>query len=668
MRIGNLVRHLSQTFDIDLLVFLGGTDDPPHRQALGPFCRRIHFQRLPDPPGDVTRRLPPAAAVFDSRSVRERVRSLVEGHDLDLVVLEYAELGHLASTVPRAVPVVLVEHDIHFRSLERRNALDFGNRFDGVGGGGDALRFRDYELETCRRVDQIHVMSEADRSFLARELGTDGGRIRVVPNGVDTERYRPAEPPSARSRDVLFVGSFPHLPNQDALEFFLAEAWPEIRRRRPGTRLTVAGARPPAWVLALDPADGIDAIGEVDDLLPLYRSHRVLVAPIRAGSGTRLKILEALACGLPVVSTPLGAEGLDLDDGVHLALAAEPSDLVAATLRCLDDPFRADSMAHEGRRRVEELYDWKVIAERAARDLLGLLVDRPLTRGAETSESLDPSADPEISLIVAGGSPGSDPSIVELRDRLEAQSGGRSFEILWLGGDTAPEIHGAVRNLPFPDVWNAQDPAPCLDRAATAARGEILVFLGPDFFPLEASWLRDLTEPLFAPLAPAAVQGGINSGYRQGPPRCETRLSETWAESHGGVTFSWCNAAVRRDVWESFPFASGGAHQDRRWQCRIEEAGQQVLSIWGALAEERSPRHPLADWGSAWRRGRSWSLLGLTYRLRDCLRDLIAPRVHGGQRVRILALLARHGLRGIASWGQPAVEWLGNRVGRRASE
>lgn len=671
VRIGNLIRHLDAFFEIDLLVFLGGTDDPAHREALAPFCRRIFFQRLPELPG-ATKSLPPAAAAFSSPTVRERVQSLIEGHGIELVVLEYAELGHLADSVPSGIPVVLVEHDIHFRSLERRAALDFDRRFDGRGVSGDALRFREYELGACRRAAQVHVMSEADRSFLAEELenelGADASFLRVIPNGVDTERYRPAGDPSARRRDLLFVGSFPHLPNQDALEFFLAEAWPKIRRRRPETRLTVAGARPPAWVLGLDPADGIDVAGEVDDLLPLYQSHRVLVAPIRAGSGTRLKILEALACGLPVVSTPLGAEGLDLADGTHLALAPRPEDMVAATLRCLEDLPWAESMARRGRDRVRELYDWKVIAVGAARNLLELLDEKTeepgVSPGGDVSEPfLDPGSDIQVSLIVAGdAASASNVYPEELVEGLEAQAESRPFEMLWLGEEEFSPPGNAVRTVHLGGGWNPEDPARSLNRAAAAARGEALVFLGPNLRPLGPHWLRDLTTPLFAPMAPAAVQGGINSGFGRGLPRCESRLSTRWAAEHGGVTFSWLNAALRREVWEAFPFASGGPHEDRRWQRRIAEAGQQILLCWAALAEEISARHPAAEWRSAWSRGRSWHLLGQEYGCWDCLGDLARPRAYGGQPASRLSLVGRYRLRGLASWGHPAVEWVGNRL------
>lgn len=672
VRIGNLIRQLSESFDLFLLIFLGGTDDPAQRQAFEPFCREVFFQLLPNP-GDTASDLPPEAAMFSSSGVRERILSLLEAHRIDILVLEYAELGHLVTVAPPSTRVVLVEHDIHFRSRERRAILGFEQRF-GSTKKYDRESRRRYELEACRRADQVHLMSEADRSFLSAALGEASEHLRVVPNGVDTLRYRPGED-FAERRHLLFVGSFPHLPNQDALEFFLQEIWPLLRERRPRTELTVAGARPPEWVLQLDSENGIRVVGEVDDLLPLYQSHRVLVVPLRAGSGTRLKILEALASGLPVVSTPIGAEGLDVEAGVHLALSPDPRGFVDAVLRCLDDEDWARSLSDQGCRLARERYDWRVIATAAAGFLHQLLPKErsELCHGLrEQSVEANKPEPVEISLVVADRPAqisATEVSAARARDdlvaRIESQRLDPSFEVIWLGsGSPAAAIRGASRQVVLEDRWDPADPAPALDRACAVARGQVLVFLGPGLLPLGDRWLHDLTTPLFAPRAPAAVQGGINAGFSSGVPRCETRLAALWAKKHRGVTFSWLNAALRREVWRAFPFASGGPHEDRRWQRRVEAAGHQVLLCWAALAEQSSFLHPLREWPAAWRRGQSWRRLGERYELAACWADLLRPRANGQQRIGWLHLLGRHPLHGLVSWSHPLIELLGNHFGR----
>ncbi len=279
---------------------------------------------------------------------------------------------------------MLVEHDLSFRSHARQRAVGIDRRYaagDVLGSGADWLRRYRFELAACGRVDQIHVMSATDREQLAGLLPDGARRIRVIPNGVDTLHFQPPPQGSPR-RGALFVGSFPHLPNLDALDHLLAEVWPRVRRRLPEARLTVAGARPPQRVLELDGRDGVVVAGEVADLAPLYQSHRLLAVPLRAGSGTRLKILEAMACGLPVVSTTIGAEGIDGPAGDHLIVADDAASFADAIVALLEEPDSAAARrSASGRSLAIERYDWDAIAQRLAAALAELVPDEPRRGG-----------------------------------------------------------------------------------------------------------------------------------------------------------------------------------------------------------------------------------------------------------------------------------------------
>jgi glycosyltransferase involved in cell wall biosynthesis len=293
------------------------------------------------------------------------------------VLLEYSEMGQFAGPY-RGARTVLVEHDLGFRSHARQRRVGIDLRYaagEALGrGAGDWLRRYRFELAACSRVDQIHVMSAADRELLAKLLPDRERRIRVIPNGVDTAHFQPP-PATTERRGVLFVGSFPHLPNLDALDHFLATIWPEVRRRLPGARLTVAGARPPQRVLELDGRDGISGRRRGPGPRSLYQRHQLLVVPLRAGSGTRLKILEAMACGLPVVSTNR-RRGIEGRPGEHLLVADDPSSFADAVSVLADRGATASRLADNGRALVTDRYDWDLVTAGCRRSPSSCRTDR----------------------------------------------------------------------------------------------------------------------------------------------------------------------------------------------------------------------------------------------------------------------------------------------------
>ncbi|HOC41999.1 MAG TPA: glycosyltransferase [Thermoanaerobaculales bacterium] len=625
VRIFNLTRRLADHAEVTMLILGGGTDDPPQRAALASFCRRVLFQRLPDPGLDRWRLLPPSVARIWSPAVADRIASLVDAHGIDVVVLEYSEMGRFAGPYAGA-RTVLVEHDLGFRTHARQRRVGIDRRYaagEVLGrGAGDWLRRLHFELAACGRVDQIHVMSAADRALLARLLPDGERRIRLIPNGVDTEHFRPPSPDAQRS-GVLFVGSFPHLPNLDALDHLLAKVWPEVRRQLPGARLTVAGARPPQRVLELDGRDGIEVAGEVPDLAPLYQHHRLLAVPLRAGSGTRLKILEAMACGLPVVSTTIGAEGIEGRPGEHLVVADDPSLFAEAIVRLLTDRDGAAArLAEKGRALVLERYDWDRIAGRLVEAIAELVPEGPRRGGAAAPVA---GAPPPASILIPvrqGGDP--------LRRCLEGVSRqGGEAEVLCIdrgmsdGDRELAARHGArlVRPVDADAGLGA-----AVNAGARAARGRVLVLLAEDAVPADDEWLRRLLEPFASGVAPAAVQGGLQVQLvAGGPPHDPYFTAETrrWRQQMGGFAFSLANAAVRRDVWERLPAMPSVGLPDRHWQRALAASGELILPCWAAAVHWLQPLASNAAVREAcWLEGRAWRRLGVRYRVADLIDDL----------------------------------------------
>ncbi len=222
----------------------------------------------------------------------------------------------------------------------------------------DIGRMKREEARMVREADLVLVTSERERKQLIHHVSPSS--LAVVRNGVDAGAIAPL--PIPETRELLFVGAFSHYPNVDAVLYFAHDVFPALHSRFPDTTLRIVGKSPTPEVLALNTQAGVDVVGEVESVEPYYRSCRACIVPLRAGGGTRLKILEALAFGRPVVSTQLGCEGLDLEDERHLLMADEPHTLQKAIARVLTDRDLASRLAREGRRCVEKAYDWNSIA------------------------------------------------------------------------------------------------------------------------------------------------------------------------------------------------------------------------------------------------------------------------------------------------------------------
>ncbi len=206
-------------------------------------------------------------------------------------------------------------------------------------------------------MDAVLTTSLEDRNLLASELV--GTPIRVVPNGVDTDFFRPGTE-DEDPRKLLFTGAMNYAPNADGVAHFCAEILPIIRAVVPEVSLSVVGRDPPPRVQSLA-RDGVAITGTVPDVRPWMNGAAVFVVPLRVGGGTRLKILEAMASGRPVVSTSLGCEGLDVKDGHNILVADTPAAFAAAVVRCLRDPSSVARSGPTAGPSFKSAYQWDAI-------------------------------------------------------------------------------------------------------------------------------------------------------------------------------------------------------------------------------------------------------------------------------------------------------------------
>ena len=227
-------------------------------------------------------------------------------------------------------------------------------------------RLHRYEARLCRESDAVVVVSATDTALL-RQVAPEG-RYVVLPNGVDTSAfaYRPALSareaaiPEGHAPELLFTGTMDFRPNVDAMLWFAEAILPRLRRARPELRCLVVGKMPaPRLLAAARTCPGLEVTGAVPDVRPYLARAAVYVVPMRLGSGTRLKVLEAMAAGVPVVSTRMGLEGIAAVPGEHAYVADTPAAFADAVLRLLADPTEATRLAQHARALVETHYDWE---------------------------------------------------------------------------------------------------------------------------------------------------------------------------------------------------------------------------------------------------------------------------------------------------------------------
>ena len=303
---------------------------------------------------------PPAVRQEYSADLVATLRQAWAAQPPDIVQLEFTSMAQYAPLAREAGAfVVCTAIDLAFRTQARRARMQRGLARKGRRWLG-ALSLWQYELRALRHCDLVLTLSAEDATALRRWLPRLP--IRYVPSGIDLQEWPVCFDPRAED-EVLFVGNYLHPPNVEGALWLAREVWPLVRRLRPGARLTLAGRAPPPEIAALTAAD-VRVPGMVDDLRPLYARASLVTAPIFWGSGVRIKILEALACGLPLVTTALAAEGIDLRQGESALFAEQPGEFAAAIARLLDDAALRVRLAAAGRALVERDYDAEQIGAR----------------------------------------------------------------------------------------------------------------------------------------------------------------------------------------------------------------------------------------------------------------------------------------------------------------
>jgi polysaccharide biosynthesis protein PslH len=376
--------QLARRHDLSAVVLVDQEFDIEEcRRAMQAYFREVVLVRDPYGREGLVKRLRQLRSLVASRSfertlvtvpaLQQALDRVLRAKRFDIVNLEFTFLGgHNLRQAPSGggLPALVVDsHNIDY-DLARQYA-DSGSLFRRLYSRINARKLEREELGTYREADGVYLCSVADQRRLLDEA--PGARTLVIPNAADVEFYQPRPTdPAPDGRTVVFFGLLSYFPNVDGVTYLVKEIWPRIANAHPNARLKIIGGQAPRSLEALV-RPGIELAGFVPDLRPHLAEAAAVVVPLRLGGGTRLKIVEAMAMGKAVVSTSLGAEGIEAVRGRDILIEDQPAAFADSVNRLLADPSLAERIGRSARQLAVDRYAWSAAAralERFYREIM----------------------------------------------------------------------------------------------------------------------------------------------------------------------------------------------------------------------------------------------------------------------------------------------------------
>lgn len=359
----NVIKYLAQRHKLTLVSFARG-DQSADVVQLQRYCRAIHtvpmtrgmvrdawymiYSLLTGQPFMMTR--------DDRAAMRKLVDRLAAEQCFDVAHADQLNMAQYAARVPGAFKVFDAHNALWFLYKRLWQTMRPGLRRWLL--GRDWRLLREYEGRICRQFDVVLAVSEEDKVALSEAAGRPVD-AKVIPIAIDTDEVALIERPDPTH--ILHIGTMYWPPNIDGVLWFIHKVWPLIREQKSGVQFDVVGSRPPREVVVLGGGDetGINVTGYVPDPTPYFQRAALMVVPLRAGGGMRVKILNAMAQGIPIVSTTLGYEGIAVTPGEDILVGDTPEEFAAAVLHLLEDVNLAACLAANGRLLAEEKYDYR---------------------------------------------------------------------------------------------------------------------------------------------------------------------------------------------------------------------------------------------------------------------------------------------------------------------
>lgn len=361
----NLLKNLSQKHQITLIALIKHDDEKEYIKNIKDYCQKVIVAKRPEKPWTITNILKTGFGEYPFLVVRNfskiastQVIEQLKKEHFDLI---HAETFYVMPHIPETtVPILLVEQTIEYLVYKHYvDTLKFWplKALFSI----DVNKIRRWEEYFWNKAKRVVAMSEQDRKVMKSQ--TASLDVSIVPNGVDTEFFTFKKKTVGTVPRILFVGNFRWLQNREAAAELVGHIWPVISRTLSKAKLWIVGRFPTDEILSLK-GDQVEISDDIEDIRQAYEKSDVLLAPIYGPGGTRYKILEAMACGIPVVTTPQGIEGLGVTDGVEALVRTGPNALARATVAVLTDKKLYSRLAENANQLVRKTYNWEKIADK----------------------------------------------------------------------------------------------------------------------------------------------------------------------------------------------------------------------------------------------------------------------------------------------------------------
>ncbi len=363
----NVVQHLAQWHQLTYLCNVLSEEEPylDQMRELGLDVIAIPWQEAARDSwrfyaglaGNVFSRYPYSVNKDYDQRIRQRVQKLLAEQNYDLIICDFVQMARNVEGF-HSIPRLLFQHNVE-AMIYRRLADNESNTAKRWFIRGQQRKMEAFEARAGRSFDRVVAVSHQDKRAFAEEYGWQ--HVDVIDTAVDTNYFHPLGQPKIDGR-LVFVGSMDWLPNQEGVLRFVKEILPRIREFQPGVTLDIVGRNPPPSITRLAKQSGVRVTGTVEDVRPYLSRATVCIVPLYSGGGTRLKIFEAMASGTPVVSTTLGADGLNITDGEHWLRADSDAEFADAVCRLVEHPDDCVKISQSALQHVREHYTSEAIA------------------------------------------------------------------------------------------------------------------------------------------------------------------------------------------------------------------------------------------------------------------------------------------------------------------